>query len=159
MQIRYREFEIRKWQPSDRQPAIDLIRSVLMEYGLDFEPDGADWDVWDVERAYHATGGQFWVVEQAGQLVGTAAFYPVQRGHQAVEIRKMYLARAAREQGLGRFLLQTLEATIAQFGYQQIWIETASVLKEAVLFYERNGYEPSTGVETERCDRVYVKHL
>ncbi|HEY9883346.1 MAG TPA: GNAT family N-acetyltransferase, partial [Thermosynechococcaceae cyanobacterium] len=76
-----------------------------------------------------------------------------------VEIRKMYLLPAARGQGLGRFLLQTLEAAIATRHFEQIWIETASVLTEAVKLYETSGYQPATGVETERCDRVYLKVL
>jgi putative acetyltransferase len=66
---------------------------------------------------------------------------------------------SVRRQGLGRFLLQQLETAIAARHYQQIWIETASVLTEAVNLYERNGYIPASGVETARCDRVYVKQL
>lgn len=158
----YRDFLIRDWQPADRQAAAALITQVLSEYGLATgslaeEPGGADWDVIQVEVAYWATGGEFWVVEQQGHLVGTAGYYPIARGQNAVEIRKMYLLPNARGQGLGRYLLETLEQAIAAKGFQQIWIETASVLKEAVKLYERNGYQPSTGVETARCDRVYVK--
>ncbi len=153
------EFGIRDWQPGDRQPAFDLIQTVLAEYGLISEPDGADQDVWHVETAYLERGGEFWVVEQQGKLVGTAAYYPVARGEQAVEIRKMYLLPQVRGLGLGRFLLGILEEAIAQRGYRQIWIETASVLTEAVYLYERNGYLPATGVETARCDRVYLKQV
>jgi putative acetyltransferase len=32
------------------------------------------------------------------------------------------------------------------------------VLAEAVKLYESNGYQPATGVETTRCDRVYKKN-
>ncbi len=155
----YRTFCIRNWQPADRQTAADLIASVLTEYGLGCEPCGADQDVLNVEQAYWKTGGEFWVVEQADRLVGTAAFYPIARGNQAVEIRKMYLLPEVRGQGLGRFLLQALEATIVARGYEEIWIETATVLKEAVQLYENSGYQPTTGVETARCDRVYVKRI
>ena len=91
--------------------------------------------------------------------MGTGAYYPIQRGENAVEIRKMYLLPNARGQGLGKYLLLKLEEAIAAKGFQQIWIETASVLKEAVKLYENNGYQPTSGVETARCDRVYVKNL
>jgi putative acetyltransferase len=160
----YRDFVIRDWQPSDRETAAALITQVLTEYGLASgglaaEPGGADWDVLHVEAAYWATGGAFWVIEQQGQIVGTGGYYPIERGHKAVEIRKMYLLPAARGQGLGRYLLQALEQSIAAKGFEQIWIETASVLKEAVKLYESSGYQPSEGVETARCDRVYVKKL
>ncbi len=71
----------------------------------------------------------------------------------------MYLLPASRGQGLGRFLLGALEQAIARHGFQEIWVETASVLAEAVRLYENSGYLPATGVETARCDRVYVKYL
>lgn len=159
MRSTYRDFVIRDWQPADRHSAMELIRSVLLEYGLEPQPEGADRDVQCVEDAYWTTGGEFWVIEQQGQLVGTAAYYPIERGEHAVEIRKMYLLPEARGKGLGRYLLQALETTIAQKGFHEIWIETASILKEAVQLYESSGYHPATGVETQRCDRVYRKPL
>jgi putative acetyltransferase len=159
MHTYYRDFLIRDWQPGDRTTAFELIQSVLKEYGLDSEPVGADQDVLQVEDAYWKTGGEFWVVEYHGQLVGTAGYYPISKGDHAVEIRKMYLLPNVRGKGLGRHLLQALEQAIATRGFQQIWIETASVLKEAVKLYEGNGYQPSTEVETQRCDRAYVKRI
>jgi putative acetyltransferase len=153
------KFLIRDWQPTDRQAAADVIATALAEYGLSWEPDGADQDVLAVEACYLQVGGAFWVVELAGEIVGTAAFYPIERGQNAVEIRKMYLRDSVRGQGLGRWLLTQLEATIRDRGYGEIWVETASVLKEAVILYERSGYQPTTGVETLRCDRIYFKKL
>ncbi|HIK16534.1 MAG TPA: GNAT family N-acetyltransferase [Leptolyngbyaceae cyanobacterium M33_DOE_097] len=155
----FQSFLIRDWQPSDREAAAAVISTVLAEYGLGWEPTGADRDVLDVEACYQKVDGEFWVVEEAGKIVGTAAYYPIERGQQAVEIRKMYLLPSARGQGVGRFLLTQLEAAIAAKGYQQILIETASILKEAVILYERNGYQPITDVETDRCDRAYLKEL
>ena len=159
MQRQYRDFLLRAWTAADRAPAAELIRSVLAEYGLGWEPERADRDVLQVETCYQAVGGEFWVIEHHGTLVGTGAYYPIPRGQNAVEIRKMYLLPEVRGQGLGRFLLQTLEATIATRHFEQIWIETASVLAEAVELYESSGYQPATGTETARCDRVYLKVL
>jgi putative acetyltransferase len=159
MQTSYHNFLIRSWTPADREAAAAVIRDTLAEYGLAWEPEGADRDVLEVEASYIAVGGEFWVVEQQGQIVGTAAYYPVERGEKAVEIRKMYLLPAARGKGLGKYLLQELEKAIINRGFQAIWIETASVLKEAVKLYESSSYQAATGVETARCDRIYVKSL
>lgn len=159
MRIAYKDFLVRSWQPSDRIVAAEVIRCVLAEYHLGWEAEGADQDVLQVETYYLETGGEFWVIERQQKIVGTSAYYPIQRGKNAVEIRKMYLLPAARRQGLGKFLLTQLETTIAARGFAQIWIETASVLQEAVQLYERHGYVPAVGVETARCDRVYCKQL
>jgi putative acetyltransferase len=155
----YQDFLIRNWEIGDRTRAASVVSYVLSEYGLGWEPQGADKDVLQVEEFYLVTGGEFWVIEHQNQLVGTGAYYPTQRGQNAVEIRKMYLLSSVRGLGLGRYLLQELEAAIASRGFQQIWIETASILVEAVKLYESHGYQLATGVETTRCDRVYVKSL
>ena len=160
MNRQYGDYTIRSWQPEDRQAAADVIKSALAEYGLGWEPDGADRDVLLVEASYLDRGGEFWVIEDRGEIVGTSAYYPdPHRGENAVEIRKMYLCPTARGHGLGKYLLGELERSILAHGYNQIWIETASVLTAAVKLYEANGYQPATGVETARCDRIYVKHL
>ena len=155
--LKYKNFVVRSWQPSDRTAAALLIKTVLAEYGLGWEAHGADIDVLEVENYYK--NGEFWVIELNGVVVGTAAYYPIDRSENAVEIRKMYLRSDVRGQGLGRFLLNALEAAIVQKGFAEVWIETASILKEAVILYERSGYEAAMGVETLRCDRVYVKKL
>lgn len=154
---KYRDYIIRGWKPEDRSAAARVIRDSLAEYGLDWEPEGADRDVLEVETFYLDRGGEFWVVEFAGKIVGTSAYYPCNRGDKTVEIRKMYLLPIARGQGLGQHLLAELEQVIITKGYREIWIETASILKTAVRLYEQNGYQPATGVETSRCDLVYFK--
>jgi len=155
----YQDFLIRDWQTSDRHFAAQIIGSVLAEYSLHWEPKDADRDVLEVEDCYLRVGGEFWVIEYQGKLVGTGAYYPVTRGKKAVEIRKMYFLPEVRGRGLGKYLLQQLEIAIADRGFEQIWIETASVLIEAVKLYESAGYQPAMGVETIRCDRIYLKQL
>jgi putative acetyltransferase len=161
--MQYQNFLIRPWQPSDREAAAQVIATALSEYGLSWEPEGADRDVLQVEECYFQAGGDFWVVEQQTIpqpiIVATSAYRPYHRGANAVEIRKMYLQATVRGQGLGRFLLTQLEQVIQAQGYREIWIETASVLTTAVILYEKSGYEPATGVETSRCDRIYRKVL
>ena len=159
MHCTFGHYTLRDWEARDRHPAATVIAATLEEYGLGWDPEGADRDVLAVEACYLEAGGAFWVIEQNGHIVGTGAYYPIRRGNKAVEIRKMYLLPIARGQGLGHFLLQQLEESISARHYREIWIETASVLAEAVQLYERNGYSPATGVETARCDRVYCKVL
>lgn len=159
MNKKYGEFVIRNWQEKDRYLAAEIIKTVLLEYGLPWQPESADLDVREIEDYYLKKGGEFWVIEQNNKIVGTAAYYPISRGKNAVEIRKMYLLPNIRKQGLGKFLLQELEEVIISKGYEEIWIETASILKEAVILYEKNGYLAASGVETKRCDLVYCKKV
>ena len=71
----------------------------------------------------------------------------------------MYLLPEFRGQGLGSYLLAKLEAAIASKGFSTVYIETASILKEAVILYEKNHYLPMSEVTTARCDLSYYKKL
>jgi putative acetyltransferase len=158
--MEYLDFTIRPWEVADRQAIAEVIGTVLAEYGLSWEPEGADRDVLEIEQYYLETGGEFWtLLNAAGQVIGSAGYHPISRSVGAVEIRKMYLLGAYRGQGLGRYILGELEKAIKSRGFTEIWVETASVLQEAVQLYENSGYVASSGVETLRCDRVYVKKL
>ncbi len=162
MRRQFKDFLIRDWGVSDRTPAATVVKTVLSEYGLGWEVNCggcSDQDAVEVEKYYLETGGEFWVIERSGQIVGTGGYHPISRGDNAVEIRKMYLLPEARGYGLGRFLLAQLEQAAAAKGFKEVWVETATVLKEAVILYERNGYQAESGVETERCDKVYRKTL
>jgi hypothetical protein len=68
----YQTYQIRSWQSADRQSAAQVIAQVLAEYGLGWEPEGADRDVLAIETDYQLSGGEFWVVEAAlsGPLPG-----------------------------------------------------------------------------------------
>ncbi len=161
------EVQIRAWTPGDREAVVGLIQTVLQEHGLRWDPRLADRDVVDVEGFYLQTGGEFWVIEAIAPqsesspptILGTGAYYPIDRGDRAVEIRKMYFHPSLRGRGMGRYLLGQLEQRIAARGFRTIWLETATELAAAVRLYESSGYQRTTGVETQRCDRVYVKHL
>jgi putative acetyltransferase len=161
----YRSYVIRSWQPEDRLAAAKVIEKVLAEYGLGWEPDRADRDVLAVEEYYLDRGGEFWVIEAGGNIIGTSGYYPCISQSakpenwtwKAVEIRKMYLDSHVRGQGLGKYLLGELERSIVARGYQEIRIETASILTAAVKLYESSGYQPVTEIETARCDRAYIK--
>lgn len=165
MNLTYKQFTIRDWQKRDREAAAAVIKQVLAEYGLPWQPQLADRDVVEVESAYLETGGEFWVIEATEEkenitkIVGTAAYYPVANDPSGVEIRKMYLLPEVRGQGLGSYLLEKLELAIAEKGFATIYIETASILKEAVILYEKNHYLPMSEVNTARCDLSYYKRL
>lgn len=160
MEQLFKDFLIRDWRVGDRTAAANVVKTVLAEYGLGWEVSCggcSDQDAVEVEKYYWETGGEFWVVEQAGKIVGTGGYHPIERGNNAVEIRKMYLSPIARGRGLGRFLLAQLEQAAAQKGFSEAWVETATALVEAVKLYEQNHYVPVMGVETERCDKAYRK--
>jgi DNA-binding MarR family transcriptional regulator/GNAT superfamily N-acetyltransferase len=82
--------------------------------------------------------GQFFVAYLHGEPVGCGAVT-----HHAVapaEIKRMWIAPEARGLGLGRRLLETLEACALAGGADVAHIETSAVLTEALALYRSAGW-------------------
>jgi GNAT superfamily N-acetyltransferase len=56
------------------------------------------------------------------------------------EIKRMYVARAARRRGLARLMLAELERTARAAGHHRVILETGSKQPEAVALYRSAGY-------------------
>ena len=144
----------------DDIPAIrEVLFSVRSEYGVIGESGANDADLDDLEINYFRGGGCFEVVEDAAKrVVGCAGLYPLNPCR--AELCKMYIEKSARGKGLGKRLLDDLLAAARRSGFREVWLETNSVLTEAIALYEKYGFQV---VEAEhllpRCDVAYLLWL
>jgi DNA-binding MarR family transcriptional regulator/GNAT superfamily N-acetyltransferase len=82
--------------------------------------------------------GQFFVAYLHGEPIGCGA---VKHHPDApAEIKRMWIAPQARGLGLGRRLLETLEACARKGGARVAHIETSAVLSEALSLYRSSGW-------------------
>lgn len=137
---------------AEDEPAIrELVFGILKSYGLDPSPKDTDADLYDLRGYYFDHGGDFAVLLEGEQIIGTVALFNL--GSQVCELRKMYLDPAFRRRGLGRQLLDYGLVKARELGYIRVTLETASELKEAVALYESYGFQR---IEPEhlapRCD-------
>ncbi len=136
-----------------------LVFGVLREYGLAPDPTGTDADLDDIVHHYGRDGGWFLVIENAnGELTGSVALH--RHDGDTAELRKMYLARAARGRGIGKWMLEQALTEARQRGYRRILLGTASVLHEAVALYHSYGFKPITAPAlAPRCDLMMALEL
>jgi putative acetyltransferase len=71
----------------------------------------------------------------------------------------MYFDPTIRGRGLGRELLVKMIEKARNMGYMRVYLETASVLKQAVHLYESAGFKPVEVKHTPRCDQAYILEL
>lgn len=57
------------------------------------------------------------------------------------EVKRVFVAPAARRQGIGTLLMNTLEEEAKKRGYSCLILETGAPLKESMRMYARHGYE------------------
>ncbi|CAN5761758.1 GNAT family N-acetyltransferase [soil metagenome] len=153
------EIFIRSATNADCRNIQKLVFGVLREFGLTPEPNETDADLNDIETEYIKRGGLFEILEDKdGNLLGTVGLFPLD--DETVELRKMYFDKSLRGRGFGKKMLERMIERARKSGFKKIYLETASILKEAVGLYEKYGFEPTTeGIHSERCDAAYFLDL
>jgi putative acetyltransferase len=156
---------IRPISPGDDAAIAAVIRSVLPEFAASAAGSPlADAEVAAMSQAYCAPRSAYFVVENAGEVVGGAGIGPLAGAQfEVCELRKMYFLRAARGQGVGALLLRHCVRVARGFGYQICYLETLSGMDAARHLYERAGFRPlrrplgATGHCS--CDRWFALEL
>ncbi|MGK0389173.1 MAG: putative acetyltransferase [Maribacter sp.] len=150
-------FSYEKGLNKDAEAIKNVIFTTLIEYGLPIDPNATDSDLDQPEDFYK--DGFFGVIKnEAGEIVGTFGLLEYQKG--IVEIRKMYLLKACRGKGIGKFMMNFLMEKAKEMTYEKVMLETATALKEAIVMYEKYGFElKKEAPHTNRCDRMYFKDL
>jgi len=155
------DFSIRRALNAD----IPAIRAVLLAVRTEYGVLGAilanDPDLDDLEQNYFRDGGHFEVLEDATQrIVGCAGLRPLNSAR--AELCKMYIEKSARGRGLGRQLLENLLAAARRRRFAEVWLETNSVLAEAIGLYTKYGFQPIDSDPEHllpRCDQAYLLRL
>ncbi|MCC7474218.1 MAG: GNAT family N-acetyltransferase [Pirellulales bacterium] len=107
----------------------------------------------ELEERYPEEGANFFRLDPEEVAVGRGAFLVVFRGHDAIgcgavrriepgvaELKRMYVSPTVRGQGVGRLLLESLEAEARQLGVRRLLLETGPRQHEAMGLYERAGF-------------------
>jgi GNAT superfamily N-acetyltransferase len=142
----------------DHPDAVRLITEVQQEYvvrygGIDETPtDPAE---------FAPPQGLFVVGYLDGTPVACGGWRVRVPGGEA-EVKRMYVAPAARGRGLSRVLLKELERTVAAAGLGRVILETGLAQPEAIALYTSSGYTPieSYGIHRDSPNsRCFAKHL
>ena len=117
--------------------ALELIDAMVAEVGRMYEPGLAKGPSARPEELSPPGGGFVVLLEDGRPLAGGG----VKRlDEQACEIKRMYVAPPARGRGLGRALLEALEALARDLGYAVARLDTGAKQPGARRMYERAGY-------------------
>lgn len=158
--------EIRPIRKSDDKALAEIIRKNLEAYGLNI-PGTAyfDKELDHLSQFYREKSDErayFVLTDGASNVLGGVGFAAFSHIPGCAEIQKLYLDDSVKGMGLGMGLLETAESYAACMGYSQLYLETHSVLKEALRLYERMGYvriPRPKGVLHSTMDLFYSKAL
>lgn len=119
--------------------ALALIAALNAELSARYPEPGANHFRLDADEV--APGRGSFVVAYAGDTpVGCGAIRRLDPG--TAEVKRMYVAPAARGQGVGRTVLARLETEARAMGITRMVLETGARQPEAIALYSRAGYAP-----------------
>jgi GNAT superfamily N-acetyltransferase len=101
-------------------------------------PPGAAGASWVEVHEMEPPGGAFLIVCEDGAAVGCGGLRTISSG--LGEIKRMYVAPAARRRGHARRLLDALELAAREAGLQRVRLDTNAQQPEAVALYHACGY-------------------
>lgn len=94
-----------------------------------------------IEAYYAERNGAFWVaVDANGRLLGMFGLEQVGGRPDAVELRRMYVAPAARRRGVARAMLAYAESEARARGFAVMTLSTSEVQPAALSLYRGTGY-------------------
>ncbi len=144
-------YRLRPADNRDLSAVWDLIHGILAGYGLPMDARTMDKDLKDIEANYWNSKGMFFVLLDADQVIGTVAIH--YESDNICELCRMYLDAAYRGKGLGRGLLNFAMAEAHARGFGEMFLKTASVLKEAIALYARAGFIQVDEIDPDgNCD-------
>ena len=132
-------------EPFDAPSSQELIAALSAELNVRY---GDEDDLYLFEVEAHEVSpplGIFLVARIDGEPVGCGALRRLagRAGHG--EVKRMFVSPAARGAGLGRLLLEALEAHAPALGFRVLRLETGDAQPEAVALYRSAGWTEIAG--------------
>ena len=156
---------IREIRPSDNEQIGEIVRSVLLEFGMPkvgsaYEDESLN----ALSDHYTGTKEIYFVVEKDNRIVGGAGIKKLDNYEGNVcELQKMYFRPEIRGFGLGSKLIQLCLEKARSFRYTACYLETMPFMKVARKLYRNIGFtdlqKPLGDTGHYACQRWMIKEL
>ncbi len=133
--------QIRRYQDSDRDQVLRLHKAALEAAGAYVGNGPWDDDLNDIKRSYLNARGEFLVGIADGQIAAMGGLRQIDEC--TAELRRMRVAIELQGQGLGRRILQTLEARARELGCSHLVLDTSHRQTAARALYQSEDYRQS----------------
>ena len=130
--------QFRQYIPSDKEQVCQLHEVALRDTNAFGKSGQWDSDLDDIEGKYLNNGGNFVVGLLNADIIAMGAFRKL--SDEAAELKRMRVRPDLQGKGIGRGLLEMLEASIKDHGYKVIKLDTTVNQSAAIHLYESAGY-------------------
>lgn len=156
---------IRELQKADNPYIAKVIRTALEEFGV-ARPGTVYTDPTtdDLFQLFSQENSCYFIAASNDGIVGGCGIFPTKGLPEGIiELVKLYVSAGARNQGVGRILMEKSIQTAKELGYHTVYLETMPELGKAITLYERLGFQKldhSLGESGHyACDLWMIKHV
>ncbi len=156
---------IRDLRKADNPFIAKVIRTALEEFGV-ARPGTVYTDPTtdDLFLLFSQENSRYFIAEHKGSIVGGCGIFPtIGLEEDTVELVKLYVDASARNQGVGRILMEKSIQAAKELGYRVVYLETMPELGKAITLYERLGFQkldhPLGASGHYACDLWMTKHI
>lgn len=118
-----------------------LVREYAATLDVDLSFQNFEHELQHFTTEYAAPKGALVLAEEAGKYVACIAVR--QFSAEIGEIKRLYVAPAARGRGLGRMLVERIIVVAREIGYRSLLLDTLPFMKEAQSLYVALGFKPT----------------
>ncbi len=125
----------------DLQVAAALFEAYAASIGVDLAYQDFQAELAGLPGKYAPPAGALLLArDRDGRALGCVALRPLP-AEGCCEMKRLYVAPAARRLGLGSALVEAVMAAGAGAGYREIRLDTLPTMRAAVALYRRHGFE------------------
>lgn len=138
------DYKIREIKSSDDLKLFTIIQNNLKKYHLDIKGSAYyDPQLSNLSTYYQANNNRLYLVavSENDDVIGGIGLEVFDGFKKCCEMQKFYVDEKMQGQGIGTNLLIALEQVAKQKGFEAIYLETHSNLKQAINLYNRFNYE------------------
>ena len=152
---------IRQVTADDNAAVASIIRTVMPEFGAGGEGFAIhDVEVDNIHAAFSQPRSAYFVCEMDGKIVGGGGVAPLLNGDvDTCELKKMYFLKEGRGKGLGKMMVERCLKAARDIGFEYCYLETFNTMKDAMVLYEKMGFEkiggPCGNTGHFACDTFY----
>ena len=126
----------------DVDDARTLFRAYAASLPIDLAYQGFATELATLPGAYAAPAGVLLLArDRSGAAIGCVALRPLAEPG-CCEMKRLFVAPAARGLGLGRALMGAILGEAARLGYRAVWLDTLPTMTAAIAMYRAAGFEP-----------------
>ena len=162
-------FQIREYEEGDSEKVFHFLYDILVnEFNISLDFNNLDSDLLDIRNHYNKDDGEcFWIVElkNNSQIIGTVELRKLKESKFSdtsdfAELKRMFLSKEYRGQGIGQQMLETALNFAKKVGYSKVFLYSSKDLTDSRKLYLKNGFGDIQPYNNDnRADVFMIKNL